>query len=48
MPNKIQKLGTGLVDMENADSWQNWLFTLSYITFITFIVWKVITSSSKN
>ncbi|MEM9976547.1 MAG: hypothetical protein AAF808_02860 [Cyanobacteria bacterium P01_D01_bin.2] len=38
-----------MIDMEfieAGDSWQNWLFTLTYLSFLLFVVWRVIVSSS--
>ncbi len=28
--------------MEVSDSWQNWLFTVTYLSFTAFIIWQVV------
>ncbi|MEM8612726.1 MAG: hypothetical protein AAGF93_11975 [Cyanobacteria bacterium P01_H01_bin.105] len=33
--------------IQAGDSWQNWVFTITYLSFLLFVVWRVIVSSSK-
>ncbi|MEM7794939.1 MAG: hypothetical protein AAF579_10890 [Cyanobacteria bacterium P01_C01_bin.118] len=37
---------TDIVFFQADDSWQNWLFTITYLSFLVFVVWRVIVSSA--
>ncbi|MEM6255542.1 MAG: hypothetical protein AAF821_21720 [Cyanobacteria bacterium P01_D01_bin.156] len=32
--------------IQAGDSWQNWVFTITYLSLLLFVVWRVIVSSA--